>query len=104
MEILERDIIIARLVQNEKIIRQYGVEKVGLFGSYLTNKQTEKSDIDILVEFGKDKTNFDNFINLCFFLDGLFLGKKVEVVTKNSLSPYIGPKILQSVEYAPFSG
>ena len=104
METLEKGIIISRLVQNEKTFRQFGVEKVGLFGSYLTNRQTEKSDIDILIEFGKDRTTFDNFINLCFFLDDLFQGKKVEVVTKNSLSPYIGPKILQTVEYAPFPG
>jgi predicted nucleotidyltransferase len=103
MEDLNRNIIMSRLILNEKNIKQFGVLKVGLFGSYLTGKQNEASDIDILVEFQNDKTNYDNFINLCFLLDGLFQGRKVEVVTKNSLSPYIGPKILQQVEYVPFS-
>ncbi|MCX6251928.1 MAG: nucleotidyltransferase domain-containing protein [Bacteroidetes bacterium] len=103
MEDLNRNIIISRLVRNEIPIRQLGVEKVGLFGSYLTDQQNELSDVDILVEFKKDKNSYDNFINLCFLLDDLFQGKKVEVVTTNSLSPYIGPKILQQVEYAPFS-
>jgi len=103
MEELDRNIIISRLIRNEKFIKQFGVEKVGLFGSYLTGHQNEGSDIDILVEFRKDKTNYDNFINLCFLLDSLFQGRKVEVVTTNSLSPYIGPKILQQVEYASFT-
>ena len=103
MEELDRNIIISRLIRNEQSIKQFGVVKVGLFGSYLTGHQHERSDIDFLVEFRKEKTSYDNFINLCFLLDSLFKGRKVEVVTTNSLSPYIGPKILQQVEYAPFS-
>ena len=103
MKDLDRNIIMSRLVRNEMSIKKFGVIKVGLFGSFLTGQQTQDSDIDILVEFQKDKTNYDNFINLCFLMDELFLGRKVEVVTKNSLSPYIGPKILQQVEYVPFS-
>jgi predicted nucleotidyltransferase len=103
MKELDHDIIISQLVQNEKDIKQFGVIKIGLFGSFLTGQQNEQSDIDILVEFQKDRNSYDNFINLCFLLDGLFQGIKVDVVTKNSLSPYIGPKILQQVEYVPFS-
>jgi uncharacterized protein len=41
---------------------------------------------------------FDNFINLAFFLEDI-LGRKVDLITKESLSPYIGPRILQEVEY-----
>jgi uncharacterized protein len=103
MEELNRNIILSRLIRNEQTIKQYGVEKVGLFGSFVTGNQHERSDIDILVEFRKDKTSYDNFINLCFLLDSLFQGRKVEVVTTNSLSPYIGPRILKQVEYAAFS-
>jgi uncharacterized protein len=103
MKELNRNTIIAQLVRNEKNIKQLGVIKVGLFGSFLTGQQNDQSDIDILIEFQKDKSSYDNFINLCFLLDGLFQGRKVEVVSKNSLSPYIGPKILQQVEYVPFS-
>jgi len=103
MKELNRNTIIAQLLRNENNIRQFGVIKLGLFGSFLTGQQNENSDIDILVEFQKDKVTFDNFINLCFLLDRIFQDRKVDVVTKNSLSPYIGPKILQQVEYVPFS-
>ena len=98
MENLNRNIIISRLIRNEKNIKQFGVVKVGLFGSYLTGQHNEQSDIDILVEFQKDKSSYDNFMNLCCLLDSLFQGRKVELVAKNSLSPYIGPKILEQAE------
>ena len=55
MEELNRNIIISRLIRNELTIKQFGVEKVGLFGSFLTGHQHSLSDIDILVEFSKDK-------------------------------------------------
>ena len=37
-------------------------------------------------------------MQFCFLLDELFLNKKVELVTKNGLSKYIGPYILKEVE------
>ena len=38
-------------------------------------------------------------VGLSFFLEEL-LGRKVELVTPESLSPYIGPHILREAEYA----
>lgn len=40
---------IAKGVQES--IRDYPVKKIELFGSYAENRQTEKSDVDLLVEF-----------------------------------------------------
>jgi hypothetical protein len=59
--------------------------------------QQPESDVDFLVEFKPEKKTFDNFMALSFFLDEL-LGRKVEIITKESLSPYIGPHILAEVE------
>jgi predicted nucleotidyltransferase len=57
------------------------------------------SDVDVLVEFEQDRKTFDNFIQLSFLLEDLFQ-RRVELVTIESLSPYIGPHILSEVEYA----
>jgi predicted nucleotidyltransferase len=54
------------------------------------------SDVDLLVEFIPEKKSFDNFMELSFFLEGL-LGRKVELVTPQSLSKHIGPHILNEV-------
>lgn len=81
------------------LIRQYGISKIGLFGSFARQEQTNGSDIDILIDFQQDKETFDNFMAVCDLLDTIFKGYKVDVVTAGGLSPYIGPHILKDVEY-----
>ncbi len=77
----------------------FGVQSVGLFGSYVRNEQTEKSDIDLLIDFDPEMENFDNYMALCDYMDLLFQNEKVEIVTKNGLSQHIGPAILKEVQY-----
>ena len=90
------------LSQNEAKLKAFGVRQFSLFGSFLYDQATDESDVDLLVEFEPDKKTFSNFSNLVFFLEEL-LGRRVEVVTKESLSPYIGPHILREVEHVTIS-
>jgi uncharacterized protein len=76
--------------RNSDILKKYGVKKLELFGSYVKGEQKNDSDIDFLVEF--KKPDFKNFMDLVFFLEDLF-GKKVELITKGSMSPYIEPYV-----------
>lgn len=87
------------LDQSQEKLTKFGVKRCGLFGSFLRNRQNPQSDIDLLVEFEMDKKTYDNYIHLAFFLEELF-GRPVDLVTPESLSPYIGPHILREVEYA----
>lgn len=98
-----KNTIIQKLSGHQRQLETYGVTRIGLFGSYLQNEQSESSDIDLLVDIEKDKKTFRNFMALNYYLEEL-LGKKVDVVTIQSLSPYIGPHILKTVEYVPFPG
>ncbi len=66
------------LKEHKDILREYEVERIGLFGSYVRGEQEENSDIDFLVEF--KEPNFDNFMNLASYLEDLF-GRKVEILT-----------------------
>jgi len=93
--------ILQILQVNQEKIRSFGVIKLGLFGSFARNEQTVESDIDLLVEFQQDKKTFDNFIHLNFFLEEA-LKRQVELVTTESLSPYVGPHIMKEVEYVTF--
>ena len=94
-----KDYILTTLRQNKPKLRELGIRQVGLFGSYLRNEQNKASDIDILLDFEPEKENFDNYMNACDLFEQLFKNEKVEVVTKNGLSPYIGPQILSEVLY-----
>lgn len=80
-------------------LSRFGIRTVGLFGSYLRGEQSEKSDIDILIDFEPDMESYDNYMAVYDLLEELFKHEKVELVTKNGLSPYIGPKILNEVQY-----
>lgn len=91
--------IVERILSNSILIRQYGISRIGLFGSYARQQQKEDSDIDILIDFEGGKETFDNFMAICNLLEQLFSDHKVEVVTTGGLSPYIGPYILKNVEY-----
>jgi predicted nucleotidyltransferase len=72
------------------------VEKIGVFGSYLRNEQTELSDIDILVEF-KKPVGFE-FLDLKEYLETLFQ-KPVDLVTTKALKPIIKESIMNEVQF-----
>ncbi|MCB0397583.1 MAG: nucleotidyltransferase family protein [Flavobacteriales bacterium] len=90
--------LLVRILSARDRILSYGVKHLGIFGSFVRNQAHAGSDIDFLVEFYPEHKNFDTFIDLAFFLEQL-LGRKVEIVTPQSLSKYIGPRILKEVEY-----
>ena len=93
--------VLAILSKNLDRIRAFGVRRLGLFGSFVRNQHDTESDVDVLVEFDPNRKTFDNFMELSFFLEEK-LERHVEIVTTESLSPYIGPHILAEVEYVPF--
>ena len=87
--------VINVLNEHEKEIKEkYDVKKIGLFGSYVRNEETEESDIDILVEF--EVPTLHNFMALIYFLEDIF-DKKVDLVTEKSLNPYLRPIIEKEV-------
>jgi predicted nucleotidyltransferase len=79
---------------------RFGVETIGVFGSYTRGEQTKKSDIDTLVVFSKDaQVGFFKFLELEEFLTKK-LGVKVDLVTKNALKPFIKDRVLRETVYA----
>jgi uncharacterized protein len=87
------DEAIRRLQTVESEIRRLGVRRLALFGSVLRNEARPDSDVDVLVEFAPTEKTFDRFMALADLLEDT-LEHRVEVVTTESLSPFIGPHIL----------
>ena len=94
-----KEFILSTIRMHKAELTKFGILNVGLFGSYVREEQSLKSDIDILIDFAPDKENFDNYMAVYDYFEILFKNEKVEIVTKNGLSPYIGPKILNEVIY-----
>lgn len=80
-------------------LKRFGVNRVGLFGSCLRGEERADSDVDVLVDFAPGHKTLANLVGLADYLEALF-HRRVELVTPESLSPYIGPHILREVQYA----
>ena len=75
------------------IMKQAGVTRCAIFGSYVKGEAKEKSDIDLLVDVPQG-TGLFAFVNLKNKLETA-LKKKVDLVTYNSINPYIRESILK---------
>ena len=89
--------ILRILEQNSVRLRQMGVRKIGLFGSYRRGRPASESDMDFLVVL--ERPSFDTYMDLKFFLEDLF-GCRVDLVMEESLKPRLRPYILGEVAYA----
>ena len=101
MAVQTKEHVFTLLQDHAHQIRQFGVKRLGLFGSFVRQQPNAESDVDILVEFAPECKTFDTFMQLAAFLEDLF-EHCVELVTTESLRPYIGPHILQEIEHIDF--
>ena len=69
------------------------VKTLSIFGSFAKQLATEKSDIDILVEFS-EPVGFFEFLDVKYFLEEL-LETEVDLVTKDALHPRLKDNILK---------
>lgn len=74
---------------------EYNVEKIGIFGSYVSGNYTENSDVDIIVKFSKP-IGF-KFFELVEFLEKE-LGKNVDIITDIGLNGVRVENIKHSIE------
>ena len=88
------EIDIARL---SELCRRYGVKELSAFGSVVRGEAGPASDLDLLVEFEPGvRIGLIKFESLAEDLSAL-AGRKVDLVTKRGLKPWVRPRIMQEV-------
>jgi hypothetical protein len=97
---IQRAEILNKLKLSKTELNKFGVVRIGLFGSVNRDESNKDSDVDILIDFNSESETYENYINTCSFLESIFKGSKLDIVTEKGLSPFIGPYILKEVEYA----
>jgi predicted nucleotidyltransferase len=90
-----------RTLQDNKhiLVNRFGVTEIAIFGSCVRNEQRKRSDIDILVSLKKTHKNFDNYMELKFFLSRI-VGRKIDLVIKDSIREELKPVIFSTAAYA----
>jgi uncharacterized protein len=78
------------------IRKQFGVRKIGIFGSYARGEQTGTSDVDVLVELAEGYATLRNFVRLADHLEALF-GRNVDLITTEGVDKYIRPRVMKEV-------
>ncbi len=79
-------------------IRSFGIDRISVFGSFARNEHIKpNSDIDLILDFAPGKKSFDNLVDLGDFLEKL-LGRKVELLTRESLKSATGKHILSTAK------
>ncbi|HDT11466.1 MAG TPA: hypothetical protein ENN58_01870 [bacterium] len=76
--------------------QENGIVFVALFGSFARGDEKPDSDIDLMVRFSDTKSLFQ-IIEIKNKLTEIF-GREIDLVTENSLSPYLKDKILNEME------
>jgi len=85
---------------NVRLLSEYGVRNIGVFGSYARGAQTPESDIDFVVDFADDCQDlFDTKYRLRQFLSGLF-DKQVDIANFKAIKPYVLKEIAGDIRYA----
>jgi hypothetical protein len=105
---LTKQEITDKLRKKRDILKQYGVKKIGLFGSYVRGENKKYSDIDLVVEFDRKKFGqdfkglFDAFIELSAYMERLF-NRKVDILTADSIKTIrikeVAKEIRRSIVY-----
>jgi len=94
--------VIKLLRDNMDEIKKFGVKRIGIFGSVTRNEADEESDVDLVVEFERERGGMKDFVGLIDFLENLF-GKEVDVLTPEGIESIriksVRERIKKELEY-----
>jgi len=96
---MSTDDVLSYLVAHKNEFRvNFGVTKIGLFGSYARGEQKDNSDIDIAIEIASDKKTLSSFVAIKRLIEK-DLGKNVDFGIESTLKPIVKQYIQNEIIY-----
>jgi predicted nucleotidyltransferase len=97
---MDRQDILQRLRENERVLRARGVTHAALFGSRARGDDTTESDIDIMVEIAPDfRMDVFQYVGIVQYIEELF-SVPVDVANRAALKPLVRPRAEREAVYA----
>jgi predicted nucleotidyltransferase len=84
----------------DKLVREFGIKSLALFGSVVRNEATPTSDVDILVEFDDRPIGLFHLSRTQHFLENILGVSKVDLVLRDSIKPALKENILREAIHA----
>ena len=72
------------LLDSKDELKVFGVKRIGFFGSFVRDENTDESDVDIVVEFEKGGATFKNIGGLIDYLENL-LNRPIDLLTPTGI-------------------
>ncbi len=91
-QVMDKKQILHTLAQHKSVLKELGVERIALFGSFARDTARPDSDVDLLVELKEPK--YLQLLQLSDYLTEL-LGRKVDLIRKG---PHLKARFLEAVE------
>lgn len=95
-KISKEDLIKIIKGSKEYLINNFDIKKVWLYGSFVRGEETEYSDIDLYVEFSKDKTEYEIEQVQNYFV--LILGRSVDMLIEHRIYKNISNNAIKERE------
>ena len=93
-----KDEVLAKLSMLEQPLREHGITSLSLFGSLARGAARVESDVDLLIQVAPGRRfSLIDLVSVKNFLEEQ-LGRAVDVVTQESLDPYIRDRILREAQ------
>ena len=90
--------IMVQIKKAKPALKKIGVGRMAVFGSYSKGNSHKNSDVDLLVHFDKNKKTFSAYMETKMLMEKR-LGRKVDLVTIESVKPLISKEIKKSAVY-----
>jgi len=99
MKVTSHEEMIQYLRKNrEQFRKKFGVTKIGIFGSFARNEQTQSSDIDIIIEMEKERKNLHNFLQMKRHLEKE-TERKIDLGFEHTIKEAVKEKIKEQIIY-----
>jgi len=96
---MQKNEIIAFLASSKsELQKKFGVNRIGLCGSYARDENRPNSDIDLVIEIESEKKDIHTFLALKRMLEAK-LGTKVDIGFEHMIKPAAREKILKEIIY-----
>jgi predicted nucleotidyltransferase len=98
---MEKQTIIVTLQSNKAHLKErFGIEQIGIFGSYAKGTQNPESDLDLVYILNKgEKMTLDKIFDMENYLRQLLNVKKIDLVNLQFMNPLVKFKMKNDVIY-----
>ncbi len=92
----ELDEVIEKIKSNYPYLAsEFGIKRIGIFGSVAKQLDSDKSDIDLIVEL--ERPIGLKFVDLAEYMEKLF-GRKVDILTKDGVRNIRVKRVLEKIK------